>query len=248
MLRDFLREVSLFTDLTGPQLDRLTTLVREERVPAFHPVFHEGEPVDALHLVREGTVVVFRAEADTPQQALAHLEAGSYFGEPGLLNDKSRHYASARTATPAILVRLGKPDLTALLTAYPTLELKLRSEISRRHGRHISALLSLAGHRDVRIQLGIEAVLELEDGSRLGVVLQTLSLGGLALARVPADWAVGHPLRFRLGRAGEPPLLEVGGSVVWREGDSVGIAFGPEAAGNAELIHRALQRFLEDRR
>jgi CRP-like cAMP-binding protein len=248
LLQDFLRRVKLFADLDGAQLDRLAGALQEERVPAFHLVFREGEPVDALVLIKEGMVMVGRDEADEPQQALARLEEGDFFGEPGLLNDKARHYASARAVTPSVLLRIAKPDLVALLTAWPELELKLRAEISRRHGRQVSALLGLAGQRDVRIRLGLDARVEMEDGAVLSAVLETLSLGGLSLSRVPDRWHLGMPLRFSLGRSGEPALLQVAGSVVWREGDAVGIAFDPEAAGKADLVHGALRRFLEDRR
>jgi hypothetical protein len=57
----------------------------------------------------------------------------------------------------------------------------------------------------------------------------------------------GLPVRFRLGLADEPEILDVVGSVTWREGDTVGIAFGPEGAGNALVVQRALRRFLDSR-
>jgi hypothetical protein len=55
-------------------------------------------------------------------------------------------------------------------------------------------------------------------------------------------------VQFQLGLAGEPDILDVAGSVTWREGDTVGIAFGPEASGNAVVVQRALRRFLDSRR
>ena len=68
----------------------------------------------------------------------------------------------------------------------------------------------------------------MEDGTRLAVTLENLSLGGVGLSGVPFGWQTGLPVRFRLGLAGEPEILDVVGSVTWREGDTVGIAFGPE--------------------
>src|SRR3954462_2107798 len=247
-MKDFLRKISLFVDLDDAQLDRLAAVLKEERHPAYQLIFREGDPVDAFYVVREGLVTVFRDVQGKPQQVLARLEEGGFFGEMGLLNDKARRYASARTAAPTVLLRVEKPDLIELLAEIPALELKFRAEVIRRHGMNVSALLGLAGQRDVRIRLGVPAVLELEDGARLSVMLENLSLGGVGLSGVPASWQTGLPLRFRLGRPGEPTILEVSGSVSWREGDTVGIAFGPEAAGDPALINRTLRRFMEGRR
>ena len=113
---------------------------------------------------------------------------------------------------------------------------------------NVSALLGLAGQRDVRIRLGVDAILEMEDGSRLPVQLENLSLGGVGLAGIPFDWQIGRAVKCRLGRPGDPDFFDVSGTVTWREGDTVGIAFDAEASGNAALIHRALRRFLDGRR
>jgi CRP-like cAMP-binding protein len=247
LLNDFLRQVSLFADLEDGPLDHLAALVKEERHPAYQLVFREGDEVDAFFVVREGMVTVFRDDPGKPQQVIARLEAGGFFGEMGLLNDKARRYASARTAAPTTLLRIDKSDLVAVLAANPSLELKLRAEVIRRHGMNVSALLGLAGQRDVRIRLGVDAMLEMEDGTRLAVKLENLSLGGVGLAGVPDGWQTGHLVRFRLGLPDEPAILDVSGGVTWREGDTVGIAFGPEASGNAVLVQRALRRFLDSR-
>jgi CRP/FNR family transcriptional regulator, cyclic AMP receptor protein len=246
--KEFLRRISLFAELEEEPLDRLAGLLEEERRAAYELIFREGDPVDAFYIVRDGLVTVFRDEAGQPQQLLARLEEGGFFGEMGLLSDKARRFASARTASPATLLRLDKADLLQLLAANPGLELKFRAEVIRRHGLNVSALLALAGQRDVRIRLGVEAVLELEDGIRLPVILENLSLGGVGLSGAPAGWKAGHLVKFRLGPPSEPAILDVTGSVTWREGDTVGIAFGPEAAGDAALIQQVLRRFLDGRR
>lgn len=248
MVKDFLRRISLFADLDDAQLDRLAGVVKEERHPAYKLIFREGDGVDAFYLVLSGVVTVFRDVQGKPQQVLARLEEGGFFGEMGLLNDKARRYASARTAAPTTLLRIEKADLIQILAGNPGLELKFRAEVIRRHGMNVSALLGLAGQRDVRIRLGVDAVLEMEDGARLSVILENLSLGGVGLSGVPDTWRTGRNVLFRLGLAGEPDILEVRGTVTWREGDTIGIAFGPEAAGNAVMIQRALRRFLDARR
>jgi len=245
--QEFLRTIPLFEDLDGGQRFRLSSLLREEQHPAFQLIFREGDPVDALYIVREGLVTVFRDEPGQPQQVLARLEPGGFFGEMGLLNDKARRYASARTASPAILLRIDKSDLVQVLAANPGLELKFRAEIIRRHGMNVSSLLGLAGQRDVRIRLGVLALLEMENGEKRQVRLENLSIGGVSLSEVPDNWQPGFLVKFRLGTRAMPSILDVSGTIAWREGDTAGIAFGPEAAGNARLVHRALRTFLDEK-
>lgn len=247
-MNDFLRKIPLFVDLDDAQLGRLAGVMKEERDPAYKLIFREGDGVDAFYIVRSGMVTVFRDVPGKPQQVLARLEEGGFFGEMGLLNDKARRFASARTAAPTVLLRVEKPDLIRILAANPGLELKFRAEVIRRHGMNVSALLGLAGQRDVRIRLGVDAVMEMDDGARLSVVLENLSLGGVGLSGVPITWQTGQAVHFRLGLAGELEILDVRGTVTWREGDTIGIAFSPDAAGDALLIQRALRRFLDARR
>src|SRR4029077_15700688 len=185
-MKDFLRRIPLFADLDEGQLHHLAALAHEEHHPAYKLIFREGDGVDAFYMVRDGMVTVFRDEPGRPQQVVARLEEGGFFGEMGLLNDKARRYASARTAAPTPLLRIEKADLIRLLATNPGLELKFRAEVIRRHGMNVSALLGLAGQRDVRIRLGVDVVLRLPDGPRLSVTLENLSLGGVGLSGVPS--------------------------------------------------------------
>ena len=245
-MKDFLRGLPLFSDLDNVQLDRLAGRLRIEHAPAYQTLFRQGEPVEALVIVREGAVVVLVEGNDS---SLSHLSAGRFFAEPGLLNDKARHYATVRTATPAVLWRLSKGDLMSLLGSAPGLELKLRAEISRQHGQHVAALLGLVGQRDVRIPVDCPVMLNLEGGSRQTVELKTLSLGGLALEGAPPSWEVGQLVKVDLRQPGSGlPLLAVSGTVVWRDGETAGVAFGPDAAGDVDLVYGVLRSLLGVRR
>ena len=133
-MKDFLRRVSLFKDLEDDQLGRLAALMEEERHPAYKLIFREGDPVDAFYMVREGMVTMFRDVQGKPQQVVARLEECGFFGEMGLLNDKARRYASARTAAPTVLLRVEKPDLIKLLAENPAQESNVCMSGQRRSG------------------------------------------------------------------------------------------------------------------
>lgn len=246
MLKEFLRKVSLFADLEEDQLDRLATFTREESYPTNHVLFREGDAVDSFYLVREGGVTVFRDAKGKPIQLLARLEEGGYFGEMGLLN-RARRLASARTSGPTRLLRIDKANLLQLLADNPGLELKFRAEIIRRHGMNVSSLLGLAGQRDVRIRLGVPAEASFGDGTRLPLTLENLSLGGVAVSGLAGGWPSGERIQFSLAPRGQAPILEVSGTVTWREGDAAGVAFDALQPGEEAVIYRALRRFLDVR-
>lgn len=246
MHEDFLRKLPLFQELDGAQLSRIAALAKEERYPGHHVLFREGDPVDAFYLVRSGCVTVFRNVRGKPLQLLARLGEGGFFGEMGLLN-KARRLATARTQGATTVLRIEKADLLAVLADNPGLELKFRAEVIRRHGMNVSALLGLAGQRDVRIRLGVPAELALPDGTRQPTTVENLSLGGIALAGAPEPWQPGASVRFVLGLAGEPQLLDVEGAVSWRRGDTVGITFQPLHPGGEAIIYRVLRRLLDNK-
>ena len=244
MSREFLKSVDLFADLDGPSLERLAAVSRDLDLPAAHMLFREGDPVDCFYLVERGEVAVFRDAPGKPVQLLARLGAGGYFGEMGLLN-RAHRLASARTTVASTLLRINKEDLLPFLAAQPGVELKLRAEVVRRHGRNVSALLGLAGQRDVRIRLGLEAIVTFPDGLRQTVQLENLSLGGVALRGALAEWQPGRRVEFLLGVSGELELLPVTGQIAWREGDAVGIAFDPDLVADGSPSARALRSLVD---
>jgi CRP/FNR family transcriptional regulator, anaerobic regulatory protein len=240
---NFLRRIPLFRDLEEVDLARVLAVARLERYAAGELVFREGEPVDALYLVREGTVTVFRDAPGKPQQVLARLREGGFFGETGLL-ERVRRIASARASAPTTVLRIDKGDLLCLLADYPPLELRLRNEVIRALGHGVSALMGLTRKGDVRIRLGVEVEAVLPDGARLPLRLENLSAGGLGVTGAPEAWRLETPVRFGLAPPGEPPILAVDGTVSWREGEQAGIAFAAPSQQLADKVHRALRRLL----
>jgi hypothetical protein len=72
------------------------------------------------------------------------------------------------------------------------------------------------------------------------VLLENLSLGGLALGRAAGlPWGVGEDVRFTLHAGAEP--LPVSGRVAWRQGASLGVSFGFAAPEHERRIYRLLR-------
>ncbi len=102
-------------------------------------LFAEGDPGDAVYLIRSGMVSVSKASAGR-EVVLAYLVAGNFFGEAALLSGLPRS-ASVTAIFPTELIRLGKEDFDAFLAAHPQLREGFVEKIEE---RRVAALVAEA--------------------------------------------------------------------------------------------------------
>lgn len=126
----FLKRISIFKSLNSQELRMIAEVVSEEEFAAGEVLFQEGRPGDCMYLVVEGTVAIFTG---TPPQikTLAVFEAGDFFGEMGLYDDKPRA-ASAMARDSARLLVLRKNDFCELISEYPEVALGIMKELNQR--------------------------------------------------------------------------------------------------------------------
>jgi CRP-like cAMP-binding protein len=111
-----LPQASVFAELGAAALERVARLVQLEFALEGDVVFRAGEPSTALYIVAEGAVVPI---AEGPERKkLAVLEAGSVFGEMGLLSGEVRS-ASVEALVDSKLLRLDKDHAQELLRESP---------------------------------------------------------------------------------------------------------------------------------
>ena len=237
-----LRRVTLFRDLNERELTRLSRRFVELDVPRHAMVVRNGEPSTGFYLVRRGSVAVLRQTVGKPEQLLARLERGDFFGELGILGE-GRHMASVRAVEPSRILRIGRQDLLDFFADHPEIEQKLQLAAARRHLANVSALLELGRRREVRIYLAQPVPLEVAEGALRPVVLENLSLGGLCLTRAPADWQAGGRVSFALGLG--TGLLRLKARVLWRREQTVGLRFEELDPNHDALIQMAIRVALE---
>ena len=80
-----LREVPLFSDLTGRDLKQLADSMKEQSFPAGAEVVAEGKGGVGFFVILEGTARVTRRGEE-----LGTLAAGDYFGEMALIDGEDR--------------------------------------------------------------------------------------------------------------------------------------------------------------
>jgi MFS family permease len=110
-----LERLPIAADAPRMVLEQLAAASQICSVPAGVDVVVEGAPAHAFYAVIEGSVVVHRDE-----QPLAHLGAGSHFGERGLLDNAPRN-ASVTTEQTTSLLRLDGATLLDALQFAPNL-------------------------------------------------------------------------------------------------------------------------------
>lgn len=126
----FLKRISIFRSLNSQELRMIAEVVSEEEFAAGEVIFQEGRLGDCMYLVVEGKVAIFTGVP--PQiKTLAVFEAGDFFGEMGLYDDKQRS-ASAMARDTARLLVLRKNDFCELISEYPEVALGIMKELNQR--------------------------------------------------------------------------------------------------------------------
>lgn len=242
MVTELLARCDAFADLAPELLRELAAHVVELSVPSGRLVFASGDPGDAVYLLLEGAVTLFRDQVGKPMQLLARVGPNELLGELCLF-DETLRAASARAAAPCRLVRIARDPLAALLAANPSLALRIQNAAARRRSMNSAAALDLGQQSEVRIRLRAPVLLRMANGHEVSAQLANLSVGGLSLADAPADWEPGTPVRFDLLAVDDS--LPVEGRVAWRQEDAVGIAFTAPPPGHDLRVYRLLRRLGE---
>jgi CRP/FNR family transcriptional regulator, cyclic AMP receptor protein len=128
---ELLRAVPLFSELSEPELARISQVAVPRSFPADTRVFHEGDQGDACYIVRSGACRVTREHPDGRAITLANLGPGAIFGELAMLDGESRS-ASVEATEDAELLALPAGDVRALLREHPEMGEKLIIALTRR--------------------------------------------------------------------------------------------------------------------
>ncbi|MFZ5918196.1 MAG: cyclic nucleotide-binding domain-containing protein [Chloroflexota bacterium] len=112
---DLLRQVSLFSGLSGEQLSRIAEICREEIHQKSAIIVREKEPSNDLYIIREGTAEVALGTASAPGPTpILHLGRGQIFGEMSLIDRGLRSATVRATSDRTVLYAIGRDDFIDL--------------------------------------------------------------------------------------------------------------------------------------
>ncbi len=120
-IADFLAQVPLFAELEPTLRETVCAGAHTIHLEADRWLFHEGDPGDALYIVRAGRLVVTDERSGA---TLRELGRGDAVGELGLLTNSPRS-ASVRAVRASELVVVGKDEFERLMSASPALPVAL---------------------------------------------------------------------------------------------------------------------------
>ncbi|WP_206675585.1 cyclic nucleotide-binding domain-containing protein [Solimonas terrae] len=115
----------LTPDLTDEDIEQFTASATLVSFKASEILFNEGDPGDALYLIRRGSVMVSR-QIGGREVVLAYVAAGQYVGEMALIS-RERRSASVRAAVAVDAIRLDGELVQAVMARRTGLREDLRA-------------------------------------------------------------------------------------------------------------------------
>ena len=137
-----LAQAPLFAALDADAAEALEGATRNRRFRRGDIVFAEGDPGDALYVVVEGKVKIFRTSPDGRENMLAVLGPGEMFGELSLF-DPGPRTATVAAITDATLASLAHDALRPWLAGRPELGVQLLRALAQRLRRTNEAMADL---------------------------------------------------------------------------------------------------------
>lgn len=130
---NILEKIPLFKDLTEESYKLITNNITLEYYPKHHKIFSEGDPGDALYIIKRGVVKIYQGDDEDPdnQVVIATLSNDSFFGEMSLVSEKPRN-ANAMVEEEAEIFVLKKEDFNNLINENPSLAEQVSSEFIQR--------------------------------------------------------------------------------------------------------------------
>ena len=164
-VKNFLRNIPLFADLSDDELDLVLTSSQKIHYKKNNIIFYEGDPGDYLLVVLSGKIKVVLLGEHGQELILAILEPGSYVGEMSLLEGAPRS-ATIMTMEHSDFIRLARDPILELIKQHHSLAMKVLLTLSKRvrevseqlrsmsmfdvYGRIIRCLIRLSQHDGAR--------------------------------------------------------------------------------------------------
>lgn len=126
---EFLKEHSILKVLDQRILEGISPIFSELQYGPGQIIFKQGDPADAMYIVKQGSVEVM--QGDSPPKIIAYLTAGECFGEMALIHETPRT-ATLRVPESATVVRLPKAALKELRARFPEVTSAIADVINHR--------------------------------------------------------------------------------------------------------------------
>ena len=140
---DFLRKVSLFSELKEDELRQLAGVVREQHYRKNVTIFHMNDPGNALFILKSGMVKITIEDQSGREIILRILYPTDFFGEMALIDGMPRS-ATVTTQEPSDALIIYREQFISLIEKSPKILLDMAAVLSRRLRKVNELIRSLA--------------------------------------------------------------------------------------------------------
>ena len=128
-VRTHLRSLTIFEDLSDSQIEELSAKVELASYEPGQVIVKQGDPADAVYLVRLGFVKVSQGYPGG-ELVVRYLHRGDYFGAAGILGSGVRS-ATCSAVDHAEMVRIKKEDISALMGTSVRVRQAMQKDLDR---------------------------------------------------------------------------------------------------------------------
>lgn len=128
-----LKTIPLFENLTDESAQLISSNITLEYFPENHAIFNQGDPGDAMYIIKKGQVRIYQGNSDDidSQVDLATLTDNSFFGEMALISEKERN-ANALALVESEVFVLKSDDFYKIINENPSLTEQIGKEFINR--------------------------------------------------------------------------------------------------------------------
>ena len=227
-----LRNVAFFAKCSEAELRGLAPLCRRMPCRQGQSIREELAPVDKVHAVLSGEVLLFRSSGGSGAARLAVVRSGEMFGIGEAL--LPTYYTGARALSACTLLEIGKDDFIRRFLAVPIFREQVVAELSRIARFLICKVTGGGGRHDLALYLRTQAEecgrtagakIRLQNKQRQPEIASLLNLSREHITRLFAklkaegavDFNRGFPVIDRAWLDREAPDRELAASIQYRE-------------------------------
>lgn len=140
---DFLKKVSLFSELDDEELRQLASVVREQHYKKHVTIFHVHDPGSSLFILKNGLVKITIEDQHGYEMILRMLYPTDFFGDMSLLDGMPRS-ATVTSQEPSEVLTLSREHFLEIVGKHPNILLKMTTVLSKRLRKANELIHSLA--------------------------------------------------------------------------------------------------------
>lgn len=139
----YLRKIYLFAGLSDQELAEIAALCMDRKYQKGRIIFVEGEPGEAIYLLKSGLIKVSKQDGDGREHTLHYVYPGDIFAEV-VLFDAGGYPATAEVVEDSEVGLIRNSDMDRLLIKNPGMTLELLKIMARRLRNAQQQIMELA--------------------------------------------------------------------------------------------------------